>query len=368
MRPRQNSRSASGVDGRPRAQLDPRHQLLAVAVVGHADHLDVLDVGVGVEELLDLPRVHVLAAADHHVLDPPDDVHVAVVGHHGEVAGVHPAVGVDGLGRALGVVPVAPHHGVAPGAELAGLAARQRLAGRRVGDADLDVRVDPPDRGRAVVQRVVGQRLGRHRRRLGHAVADRHLVHVHAVDARLHHLDRARRPGHHAGAQRRQVEALEVRMAELGDEHRRHAVQRRAPLGLHGLEHVGRVERVGRDDHRRPVRRAAEVAHDHAEAVVEGHRDAQPVAGPEALQPGHEVPVVEDVPVGERGALREPGRARRVLDVDRVVGCSAARRAASSSSVTPPAPATSSSQSSSQKNTARSSVGTSGRTCSTMST
>ena len=120
-----------GVDVGARSQPDPRHQLLAVAVVGHADHLDVLDVGVGVEELLDLPRVDVLAAADDHVLDPPDDVHVAVVGHHREVAGVHPAVGVDGLGRALGVVPVALHDRVAARAELAGLATLERRARRR---------------------------------------------------------------------------------------------------------------------------------------------------------------------------------------------------------------------------------------------
>ena len=232
MRPWQNARSVLGVDRRARADLDPRHQLLAVALVGDADDLHVLDVGVGEQELLDLPRVHVLAAADDHVLDPPDDVDVAVVVHHGEVAGVHPPVGVDGVGRARLVVPVARHHRVAARAELAGLATRQRVAGRRIGDADLDVRVGPPDRRRAVVQRVVGQRLRRHRRRLGHAVADRHVGHVHAVDARLHHLDRARRAGHHAGAQARQVVGVELRVGELGDEHRRHAVQGRARLGL----------------------------------------------------------------------------------------------------------------------------------------
>ena len=41
-------------------QLDPGHDLLAVAHVGHADHLDLHDVGVGVEELLDLAGVDVL--------------------------------------------------------------------------------------------------------------------------------------------------------------------------------------------------------------------------------------------------------------------------------------------------------------------
>ncbi|MGH3357693.1 MAG: AMP-binding enzyme [Nocardioidaceae bacterium] len=37
----------------------------------------------GVQELLDLPRVEVLAAADDHVLDPSDDVHVPVVARGG---------------------------------------------------------------------------------------------------------------------------------------------------------------------------------------------------------------------------------------------------------------------------------------------
>src|SRR3712207_7186432 len=48
-------------------------------------------------ELLDLARVHVLPAADDHVLDPADDVEVAGVVHDGEVAGVHPAGGVEDL-------------------------------------------------------------------------------------------------------------------------------------------------------------------------------------------------------------------------------------------------------------------------------
>ena len=49
---------------------------------------------------------------------------------------------------------------------------------------------------------------------LGHAVADRHFAHVHLRDDALHRLDRARRAGHHAGAQARQIEARELRMIE----------------------------------------------------------------------------------------------------------------------------------------------------------
>ena len=46
----------------------------------------------------------------------------------------------------------------------------------------------------------------------------------------------------HAGAQRGQVEVGEVGMVQLGDEHGRHAVERRAALGLDRLERRQRVE------------------------------------------------------------------------------------------------------------------------------
>src|SRR6478735_1420484 len=169
---------AQGLGGERRGAVlhaDPRAQLLAVLLVRDADDLGVEDVGVGVEELLDLARVDVLAAADDHVLDAAGDLDVAVIVHDADVAGVHPAV-LDGLGRLVGLLPVAEHHGVALGHELPGLAARQGLAGHRVGDLDLEVRPDPADGPDLLLERVVGAVLRRHRRGLGHAVTDRHLL------------------------------------------------------------------------------------------------------------------------------------------------------------------------------------------------
>src|SRR5580704_17462299 len=58
-------------------QLDPGADLLAVARIGHADHLDVLDLGMAVEKLLDLAGIDVLAAPDHHVLEAAHDIDVA---------------------------------------------------------------------------------------------------------------------------------------------------------------------------------------------------------------------------------------------------------------------------------------------------
>src|SRR5207244_4278619 len=107
-------------------------QFLTVLRVRYADHLYVGDVRVGVEELLDLARVDVLSAADDHVLDPADDVHVAVGAHHREIPGVHPPGLVDRLGGLRRLIPVAEHHRVPAGAQLPWFAARHYQSGGRV--------------------------------------------------------------------------------------------------------------------------------------------------------------------------------------------------------------------------------------------
>ena len=81
---------------------DDSHDLFAVFPAGHADDLHVLDLGVGIEEVLDLLGVDVLAAADDHVLNPPGDAEIAVFIHARHVARMEPAVLVDGEGRRLG--------------------------------------------------------------------------------------------------------------------------------------------------------------------------------------------------------------------------------------------------------------------------
>ena len=65
----------------------------------------------------------------------------------------------------------------------------------------------------------------------------------------------------------------------------------------HRLERRRGLERRRRDDHAGAVRGAAEVAHHHAEAVVEGHRDADAVLVRVAAALADEEAVVEDVVV-----------------------------------------------------------------------
>ena len=65
---------------------------------------------------------------------------------------------------------------------------------------------------------------------------------------------------------------------------------------------------------------AGEIAHHHAEAVVEGHGDTEPVALPQADGAADEEAVVEDVPVRQRRALGQARGAAGELDVDRIAG------------------------------------------------
>ena len=231
---------------------------------------------------------------------------------------MHPARGVDGFAGSLLVAPVTQHDAVAPGQDLAGLARRHDPA-FFVDHLGLDMRLHPADGRDAARNRVVGGALEADRAGLGHAVGDRDLVHVHLVDDPLHHLDRAGRARHDAGAQVREIEAGEFGMVQLGDEHGRDPVQRRAALGLDRLQHFRRIEALSGEDHRGAVRQASEVAQHHAEAMIERHRDAEPVGLREVHRLADEVAVVQDVVVGQRRPLGEAGGAAGELYVDGVV-------------------------------------------------
>src|SRR5690348_740339 len=200
----------------------PGHDLFTESRVRHPDDLDVLHVLVGVQELLDLAWRDVLPAPDDHVLEPAGDGDIAVRVHGGQVTGVHPARGVDGLGGLAGLPPIAEHHRVPARAQLTRNVAWHGDTGFRIDDLDLDVRMYPPDRGYPAVQRVVDPGLRRDRGGFGHSVDDGDLGHAHPVHDLLHDFDRAGCAAHAAGAQRAQVVGVEARLGQLGDEHGGH--------------------------------------------------------------------------------------------------------------------------------------------------
>ncbi len=64
------------------------------------------------QEILDLTHTDVHAAADHDVLGPAGDPHVAVLVHPAEIPGEGVAVGGEQLGGLLGIVEIPEHvHG-----------------------------------------------------------------------------------------------------------------------------------------------------------------------------------------------------------------------------------------------------------------
>ena len=183
----------------------------------------------------------------------------------------------------------------------------------------LQVRLGASHAGDTTLQIVVGCGLGRDRAGLGYAIGDLHFIQVHVVDDTLHHFDRASGTGHDPGAQMAQVQRLAFRMVEHGDEHGRHTVHASGFFFGCGLQRGKRLEGGTRINHRGAMGHAAEVTHDHAEAVIQRHRNHQPVMLGELQAFTNHVAVVEDVVVTEGGAFGEPRGARGVLNIDRVV-------------------------------------------------
>ncbi len=113
--------------------------------------------------------------------------------------------------------------------------------------------------------------------------------------------------------------SLEAGMREFRDEHGGNAVDRRAALLVDGLHGRQRIEEVGGDDHGGAMREAGHVAQHHAEAMVEGHRNADPVALGQLHGVADKAAIVGHVVVAQLGALGLAGGAAGVLDVDGVV-------------------------------------------------
>jgi hypothetical protein len=65
------------------------------------DHRGGPDAGLSEQEVLDFPRVDLLAAPVDHVVGPPGQEQVAVLVEVAQVAGVEPAAGTDSAGRAV---------------------------------------------------------------------------------------------------------------------------------------------------------------------------------------------------------------------------------------------------------------------------
>ena len=111
---------------------------LAPDRIGHAEHRDLADRGMGQDLLLDLARIDVGAAGDVHVGGAAGDVDKTFLVHVAEIAGAEPAV-AKRLRVGLGIVVIAGEHGGTDHADLAGLE-RLQFAAVIALDRDLHAR------------------------------------------------------------------------------------------------------------------------------------------------------------------------------------------------------------------------------------
>ena len=133
-------------------EADDRAHPLAGPHIGDADHGDVLDERVRVQEILDLGGRDVLCVADDDVLDAPGHGDEAVGGDDAEVSGAEEALLVEhaGIERGIGVAGehLRPTHAELP------FPTRGLLDAVERDHADLDAGRGPALRGRDPIDRV----------------------------------------------------------------------------------------------------------------------------------------------------------------------------------------------------------------------
>src|SRR6266478_2976837 len=275
---------------------DPGTEFFAVFGVRYPENLDVLDIGMAVQILFDFARIDVFAAADDHVLDPSDDAAVSIVIDRRQVSCMHPADRIDGFPCPGLVTPIAEHDRVSPGAQLPGFAARYHPA-FAVDYLDFKMRLYPPDRRNSQLQWIVPTALEAHRAGFGHPVSDGYLAHVHCRGDFLHDLDRARSPGHDSAAKRAEIEAGEFRVVQLGNEHGGYPVEHVATFCFDRFQRFQRIKGLRRIDHRCRMGHTTEIAHHHAETVIQRHGNAHARARLDSRRFSHEKGVVDQVVV-----------------------------------------------------------------------
>jgi hypothetical protein len=228
----------------PGLGLDDGVDRLAPLVRRHAEHGGVHDVGMGMQDRLDLRGVDVHPAADDHVVLAVADVDVALVVDVGDVTHGLPAITVaDGIGGAV----VAVEGQGAADEELAGFAGGQLLA---AGSHDLDLHgAVGPAAGARLPQLVLG-RQDRVNAQLGRAVdLEQEAVAQLGDDLLLQRVGDGRGVGHQR-PHRRQVGTLQdvVRQGHDPLELRRRRERVGDPVPAHEVDPAFGVEVAEQND------------------------------------------------------------------------------------------------------------------------
>lgn len=125
------------------------------------------DAGMPGDDIIQFLGEHLESGDDHHVLEPANDIKIAVRIHPGNVAGMHPAVS-QRMSRFLGFIEISLHDLSAPDQYFARLSDFDRQPGIRVHQPKFRIRKRQPE-GAGILDAVTGVTAG-HRRCLCHTV------------------------------------------------------------------------------------------------------------------------------------------------------------------------------------------------------
>ena len=240
--PRQCSISSSASGRRTGLEHDDGNGHLAPSLVRSPDHGGLRDGFVLVQHALDLGAGDVLAARHDHVLQPIDDVQIAVLVLHPDVAGVEPAA-TKGVGGRFRIAPVPLEHLRPSQHDLAALAHRDRRT-LVVPDVELEIETCPPDAAELRRHvRPVEERVARDR--FGEAVRVREPRRGESALQSLDERDRELLAPGDDHPHRRQIARLDARFVEHRTDHRRRHPDSGHLRSFDLVDHHRRIERHG---------------------------------------------------------------------------------------------------------------------------
>ena len=296
----------------------PGTAFLAVPLVGHTHDLHVPHLGIGQIEFLDLTGIQILTAADDHILQSAGDLVVSVGCAAADVAGMEPAVGVDGLGGGLGHLVIALHNVEAPGHEFTAFPVGEFFARFGIDDLTLHPGEGAAHRFHTVVDILVHLTHGASGGGLGLTVDGDDFLHIHLLGGTAHQIGGAVGTRHNAGTHIGEIRLGKIRMVEHGDEHGGHAVEAGDVLIVHAGQ-GGFGGEIGDGAQSAAVGHHGRHGKHHAEAVEHGHLDHHTVRRGQIHTVADGLAVVHDVPMGQHNALGESGSTGGVLHIAYVV-------------------------------------------------
>ena len=132
-----------------------RQEFFAEEGIGDAEYLHVGYFGMADQELFDFAGEEIFATANNHIFQATHDIDIAACIHCRQVAGMQPAIAINGLCGLFRHVVVALHDDHAPAAYFAALSYRYNLASLGANDFDVGIRIRNAHRGRLEFKRIV---------------------------------------------------------------------------------------------------------------------------------------------------------------------------------------------------------------------